>query len=184
MMNASLLGLLVCVLFGAITINAADPFEFTWNKCSGSGSDDDVSFKNLTLSPMPLSLPGIANMTYVVDVRQLTSETNVFVELVRVVDLGWLGKWRVGILCIAGYGSCNYKLCNPVDFVKDLLCPEDNCQCPPVDGRHKDDSSLNINDIPSALSFVTDGNYEAKITIKHADGKLAGCVKVTFSLGG
>ncbi|XP_077979036.1 uncharacterized protein LOC144434459 [Glandiceps talaboti] len=183
MMNFSLLPLLVCtVLCGTTAVRAADPFDFTWKNCGGS--NDDVSFSQLSLSPMPLKLPGSAHMTYAVDVRQLTSKSKVSVDLVRVVKIWFGGKIiRVPVPCFVKYGSCEYDLCNPVKFVKDLVCPESNCQCPPEDGHHQDDVSLDIDDVPYGLSFITDGNYEAKITIKDADGNVAGCVEVTFSLG-
>ncbi|KAG8225758.1 hypothetical protein J437_LFUL005717, partial [Ladona fulva] len=102
--------------------NARNKLRIAWSNC---GTDSDpVKINDLTITPEPLSVPGLLTLTADVDLKSnITSPIKVSVIVKKKSFFGW-----VEIPCLDNIGSCTYEdVCTLTPFKE---------PCPPIFSKH------------------------------------------------
>jgi len=150
------------------------------------GSDNSLlSLREVNISPSPPVIPG----TLDVKVKGSLNEDLPQLYIKATISKSFFGGTQKNTIpCISGYGSCVYDIC---ELTKNLVsCPAEMqkyslpCKCPFTKfnldnfaGQYK------VDNIPPLLSWLTDGDYEARAEIMTSPtGPVKACYDVKVSI--
>uniref|UniRef100_T1J5G1 MD-2-related lipid-recognition domain-containing protein n=1 Tax=Strigamia maritima TaxID=126957 RepID=T1J5G1_STRMM len=152
------------------------------------GANDVIQMKHLSITPMPITIPGnliiSANVTVT---RDLSAKTKINVKLYKQTKV--IFPIDIKIPCIKNAGSCSYDGCSLISLTKGVICdffPKNvECACPFKAGKY---GTVNYTvKIPSASGIITwlaKGDYKAEVRIQdESSNKQLGCFRALLSLG-
>jgi len=166
------------------------PLTFKWNTC---GNPTGVVIKSLSVTPDPVPLGGDINVVVSVSVTEQISSTSVR-TIPLTLEKSVLGVW-VELPCIDNAGSCTYqdpcallaKAAEQCNSTKMCICNYTEpigvpCVCPFSPKLYGPYTLPPIHIHNPEISWLTDGDYYAKVEIADASGKDVLCTEVYVSL--
>ncbi|XP_077122479.1 ganglioside GM2 activator-like isoform X2 [Ranitomeya variabilis] len=158
--------------------------SITWANCDSGKLPGTI--KSLSISPDPVSIPGEATVSLVLNTDvPLSSPLQIKISAEKEL----LDEWLT-VPCIDKFGSCTYNdICDLLDsfFKPGQQCPGPlatyglPCHCPFKAGSYAlPTTSFKIPNV-SLPSWMADGNYRVTGILTH-NNKEIGCAKLTFTL--
>eukprot|EP01125_Pyxidicula_operculata_P018983 TRINITY_DN683_c0_g1_i1.p2 TRINITY_DN683_c0_g1~~TRINITY_DN683_c0_g1_i1.p2 ORF type:complete len:211 (+),score=42.62 TRINITY_DN683_c0_g1_i1:1240-1872(+) len=168
-----------------------EPLTFKWDNCGSA----PVKLNQLSISPDPLVLGQPISVQIAASVGAALTTSNMD-HVAITLEKSVLGIW-VEIPCVDNAGSCTYA--NPCALLNDnkakcatdpnCICnivskfpsPRPNCTCPISAGNYGP-YSFNANTHNPGVSWLTNGDYYAKVELQDANNNDLMCLEVYLSL--
>ncbi|XP_064598523.1 ganglioside GM2 activator-like [Liolophura sinensis] len=167
----------------------------SWNDCGGP--DKVLHIESLSISPMPVILPGVMRITSSAHSSATISAASLELTIKRSTFLGY-----ITVPCISNVGSCTYDdMCTLVDTMERenwagisrqvsnqirgfLQSAGISSTCPvPPSEINVTEYPFQMPELPSILNFLADGNYRVNFRIRdRSSHRVLGCFNVNMSL--